>query len=127
MICNKYRLPEIDDDGMREIVLSDRETELEVCFAHFRQAVREPGSVAPWSKWWAENEPIAGRVFTIVDYVRLKHRRLLGARQILQKAGELPADFVPPHYSVTGTCSECGERVAIDGGADERAACPNCG
>jgi hypothetical protein len=101
---------------------------LEQCLAHFRQAVREPGSVAPWSAWWAENEPIAGRVFTIVDYVRLKHRRLLGARQILQKAGELPADFVPPHHSVTGTCSECGERVTLgevdlDAGSSS---CPNC-
>lgn len=103
------------------------ENSREACLIYFRQAVHEPQSVPPWSEWWAENEPVAGRVFTIVDYVRLKHRRLWGARQILQKSGELPADFVPPHFSLTGTCSECGERVALDGGADESAACPNCG
>jgi hypothetical protein len=101
---------------------------LEQCLDYFRRAVHEPLSVPPWSVWWAENEPVAGRVFAIVDYVRLKHRRLLGARQILQKSGELPADFVPPHFSVTGTCSECGERVDLGerdsaGGSDS---CPIC-
>lgn len=101
---------------------------LEQCLVYFRQAVREPQSVPPWSAWWAENEPVVGRVFTIVDYVRLKHRRLLGARQILQKSGELPADFVPPHFSVTGTCSECGERVNLgEVGPDMGStSCPNC-
>jgi len=87
---------------------------VEECLVYFRRAIHEPASVAPWSEWWAANVGLVERSFPLVDYVRLKHRRLLGARQILQYLGELPADYAPPGHGVTGSCPECGERVSGD-------------
>ena len=68
---------------------------MDECLIYFRQAVLNPGSVPPWSEWWSANEPLVETAFSFVDYVRLKHRGLLGARQILQRLGELPADLTP--------------------------------
>jgi len=96
---------------------------------YFHRAVTDPASVPPWSVWWAENVEQVEREFPLIDYVRLKHRRLLGARQILLKRGRLPADFVPPDPLRSGSCSACGERITLvsagpGGGPIE---CPNCG
>jgi hypothetical protein len=93
--------------------------------AYFRQAVKDPASVQPWSEWWKANVELVERTFPLVDYVRLKHRRLRGAREILKYAGELPQDYVPPSPVVTGTCTECGERTASDGEGGVK--CPVCG
>jgi DNA-directed RNA polymerase subunit RPC12/RpoP len=82
----------------------------EACLIYFRSAVAEPLSVPPWSEWWAENEELVGESFSLVDYVRLKHRRLRGAVQILQIAGELPPDYAPQSPLVSGGCCRCGER-----------------
>lgn len=84
---------------------------MEECLVYFRKAVSDPQSVPPWSEWWAEHETVVERSFSLVDYVRLKHRKLKGARQILQLAGELTKDFTPPSALATGSCSECGERI----------------
>jgi len=65
---------------------------MEECLIYFRKAIHEPESVPPWPEWWAVNAELVERIFTIVDFVRLKHRGLLGARQILQIRGELPKD-----------------------------------
>jgi hypothetical protein len=97
---------------------------VEECLAYFRRAVADPQSVPPWSEWWAANGELAERVFPLVDFVRLKHRRLRGARQILQHRGELPKDYVPPSASATGACPECGERTSRAGG---QITCPTCG
>lgn len=83
----------------------------EECLVYFRQAIAAPLSVPPWSQWWAANEELVGQSFSLVDYVRLKHRKLRGAQQILQKVGELPADYAPPSPRVSGACGHCGERV----------------
>ena len=102
---------------------------MEECLAYFRVAVTDPASVPPWAQWWAANEPLAHAVFSFADYVRLKHRRLLGARQILQRLGEIPSDFIPLSYGLTGTCGNCGERnsnQAADSG-EVVIVCPNCG
>ena len=69
---------------------------MEECLAYFRLAVADPARVPPWSEWWAANSGLVERVFPLLDYVRLKHRGLLGARQILQLRGELPEDDRPP-------------------------------
>ena len=69
-----------------------RRAHVEECLAYFRRAIADPLSVPPWSEWWAANVGKAEAVFPLVDYVRLKHRKLLGAQQILQFAGELPAN-----------------------------------
>ncbi|MGI8979952.1 MAG: hypothetical protein ACR2FY_12065 [Pirellulaceae bacterium] len=69
---------------------------MEECLIYFRQAVLYPASVPPWSEWWAANEPVVETAFSFVDYVRLKHRGLLGARQILERRGEIPTDLAPP-------------------------------
>lgn len=93
---------------------------MEECLAYFRQAIANPASVPPWSEWWAVNSQLVERVFPLVDYVRLKHRRLLGARQILQNAGELPKDYRPRSPLLTGSCGQCGERTTFH-------SCPICG
>jgi hypothetical protein len=96
---------------------------VEECLAYFRQAIADPRSVPPWSEWWAANTGLIERVFPRLEFVRLKHRRLLGARQILQNAGELPEDSFPPSPLLTGSCGECG-----DGGpGGGYITCPTCG
>ncbi|MCE9529159.1 MAG: hypothetical protein K8R36_24190 [Planctomycetales bacterium] len=102
---------------------------MDECLVYFRLAVTDPRSVPPWSEWWGTNETLASEVFSFADYVRLKHRRLLGARQILQRLGEIPGDFMPPSHQLTGSCGNCGERT-INQDADSGEVviiCPNCG
>jgi hypothetical protein len=102
---------------------------MEECLAYFRQAVADPRSVPPWSAWWSVHEDLVQQVFPRMDYVRLRHRRLRGAREILQARGELPEDYTPPDPMDTGSCTECGERTtnhpAGPGGGSVH--CPNCG
>jgi hypothetical protein len=101
---------------------------VEESLAYFRKAVLEPGSVPPWSEWWGANGGMVERTFPLFDFVRLKHRRLLGARQMLQIRGELPKEFVPPGFRVTGSCGDCGERMAAEAIAQNGTlTCPNCG
>lgn len=69
---------------------------MDECLGYFRKAVSNPASVPPWSEWWAANAELVEHTFPLVDWVRLKHRGLLGAVQILQHRGELPADFRLP-------------------------------
>ncbi|VTS07340.1 hypothetical protein [Tuwongella immobilis] len=98
------------------------------CLEYFRKAIADPASVPPWSQWWAEHGELVERSFPLVDFVRLKHRRLRGARQILQLAGELPVDFLPPSPHQTGSCADCGERVRLPAtGTIGPAICPTCG
>lgn len=105
------------------------EEPIEECLRYFRQAIASPGSVPPWSEWWRENEPLVERVFPLMEYVRLKHRKLLGARQILQRFEELPKDYTPPSPRLTGSCGNCGERIPTTaiGVESERITCPHCG
>lgn len=101
---------------------------MDECLAYFRRAVAEPLSVPPWSEWWAANADLVERTFPLLDWVRLKHRRLLGARQILQHRGELPEDYQPPSAFDTGSCGECGERTArVAGPGGGIVECPRCG
>jgi hypothetical protein len=100
---------------------------VEEILVYFRQAMANPASVPPWSEWWAANEELVGRSVSLVDYVRLKHRKLRGAQQILQRAGELPPDYAPPHPRVSGSCGSCGERVAIGSDLIGPITCTNCG
>ena len=102
---------------------------MEECLAYFRKAVHDPASVPPWSEWWAANAELVERIFPLFDFVRLKHRRLLGARQILQNSGELPKDFSPRSPLVTGSCAQCGERITnpTTGPGDGSITCPTCG
>jgi hypothetical protein len=101
---------------------------MDECLAYFRQAVADPRSVPPWSEWWAANVELVERSFPLLDYVRLKHRKLLGARQILQHRGELPDDYTPPSPLLTGSCGQCGERTTTVGGDNGGVVtCPTCG
>jgi hypothetical protein len=101
----------------------------EACLIYFRSAVAEPLNVPPWSEWWAANEELVAESFSLVDYVRLKHRRLLGAVQILQIAGELPPDYAPPSPLVAGVCCRCGERFVNQPAAEAvgEVRCNACG
>ncbi len=102
---------------------------MEQCLAYFRQAINDPLSVPPWSEWWAANAGLVEQVFSLLDYVRLKHRRLTGALQILQNAGELPEDFCAPSPLLTGSCGKCGERTInhSNGSGGGNISCPICG
>ena len=101
---------------------------MEECLVYFRQAIADPRSVPPWSEWWNANAALVERVFPLIDWVRLKHRRLLGARQILQYNGELPKDYRLAQPLATGSCGECGERVAVAStGPGGDFSCPSCG
>lgn len=102
---------------------------MDECLTYFRLVVTNPASALPWSEWWAANEEIVQQRFPLVEYVRLKHRRLRGAREILLRAGHLPSDFRPPHPRQSGVCSDCGERVMQDftEPMGTQAACPKCG
>jgi len=62
---------------------------MEECLDYFRKALAEPESAPPWTDWWAIHGDWVERTFPMIDYVRLKHRGLLGAEQILHKLGEL--------------------------------------
>lgn len=96
--------------------------------AYFRKAIAEPMSVPPWSEWWAKHAEGVEQIFPLVDFVRLKHRRLFGARQILQRAGEIPKDYTPSSPLRTGACGQCGERVALPATiVDGSLTCPHCG
>lgn len=97
---------------------------MDECLDYFRMSIADPRSVPPWSEWWAANVGLVERTFPLLDYVRLKHRRLLGARQILQHRGELPEDYTPPSARETGSCGQCGERVTI---LPVHIICPVCG
>ena len=59
---------------------------MQECLAYFRLALADPAAAPPW----ALNADLVERTFSLVDYVRLKHRGLLGAEQILHKLGEHP-------------------------------------
>jgi hypothetical protein len=102
---------------------------MEECLAYFRKAIVDPLSVPPWSQWWQQNAELVERVFPLLDYVRLKHRRLLGAQQILQYMGELPENYEPPSPLITGSCGTCGERTTNHSGAagGGHISCPICG
>lgn len=65
---------------------------MEECLAYFRKAVADPTAAQPWPEWWTANEEKVMNTFPLFDYVRLKHRQLLGAKQILQIRGELPKE-----------------------------------
>jgi hypothetical protein len=97
--------------------------------AYFRQVVLEPASATPWAQWWEQNIEQVQELFPLADYVRLKHRRVRGAREILLRAGHLPPEFHPPHPAQTGVCTECGERITADASRPEETqlTCPSCG
>jgi hypothetical protein len=100
---------------------------VEECLAYFRQAIAHPSSVPPWSEWWAVNAEKVEATFLLFDFVRLKHRRLLGARQILQRLGELPKDYRPPSPLLSGSCAQCGERIVVESAIEGTVTCPYCG
>lgn len=79
--------------------------------AYFRRAIEQPGTVPPWSEWWAANEDLVRRSFDHEDCVRLKFRRLDAARMILERLGE-PANERPSIDIIDRTyCPHCGERL----------------
>lgn len=65
---------------------------MEPCLVYFRAALTDPESVPSWADWWAVNEELVMNTFPMFDYVRLKHRHLLGAKQVLQNRGEWPKE-----------------------------------
>lgn len=66
---------------------------MDECLAYFRAAISDPRSVPPWAEWWATHAELVEQVFPLQDFVRLKHRQLIGARQILENRGELTEDL----------------------------------
>ena len=98
---------------------------MEACLAYFRRALADPLSVPPWSEWWAANEELVQRVFPLIEYVRLKHRKLTGARQLLANRGE---EFEFGNPLLVPSCPGCGERTTRNGGdLGGTVTCPFCG
>lgn len=93
---------------------------------YFKQAATDPASVIPWSQWWAANSETVAHAVPLVEWVRLKHRRLKGAIQILKQRGELPPDFQPPDAQKTGICPDCGDPVNRET-TSESGGGPSCG
>jgi hypothetical protein len=58
---------------------------MDECLRYFRAATTAPETVPLWAEWWRDNEELVEKSFPMVDYVRLKHRGLVGAKQILEK------------------------------------------
>ena len=58
------------------------------CLEYFRKALAAPDTVPPWADWWAIHADWVEQTFPMIDFVRLKHRGLLGAEQVLHKLGE---------------------------------------
>lgn len=84
---------------------------MDECLTYFRQAIEQPGSVPPWTEWWAAHEELVRRSFDHADYIRLKFRRLDAARTILERVGQ-PATEPPQIDSIYRTyCPHCGERL----------------
>lgn len=102
---------------------------MEDCLAYFRRAATDPAGVIPWSEWWAANSEIVEHGFPLMEFVRLKHRRLKGAVEILKRIGELPHDFQPPDALKAGICPNCGDPVKreIAGPGGGSVSCALCG
>jgi hypothetical protein len=118
-----FKLPRILRPSGRSVTLGLMDEVLD----YFRRAVKTAEPVPSWSEWWTSHEEAVAASFSLVDYVRLKHRRLLGARQILQRIGELPESFVPPDPAVSGRCFQCGEQVVAESPSGGIFKCSVCG
>ena len=68
---------------------------MEECLTYFENAILRPATVPTWDEWWAAKEELAATHFSLVDYVRLKHRQLRGARFILERLGRMAKDEPP--------------------------------
>ncbi len=95
---------------------------------YFKQAATDPASVPPWSVWWAAHSETVEQLLPLMEFVRLKHRRLKGAIEYLKKIGELPPDFQPPSVLTTGICPTCGDPMNREtaGPASGTLTCPLC-
>lgn len=84
---------------------------MEELLAYFQRAIEQPDSVQPWSTWWSSNSERVRAAFSREDYLRLKHRKLRGARTILERCGWSPTDAARVRPIHTGFCDQCGERL----------------
>jgi hypothetical protein len=96
---------------------------------YFKQAATDPANVPPWSVWWAENSEAVEHALPLMEFVRLKHRRLKGAIEYLKKIGQLPPDFQPPHPLTTGICPDCGDPLQHETTSPDATnlSCKHCG
>ncbi len=70
-------------------------TLLDECLDYFYKIVTSDPTALPWDEWYPANHDKVEQVFALHDYVRLKYRGVLGAKQILQRLGRLPPDPKP--------------------------------
>lgn len=76
-------------------------------------AVKSPPSDPPLHDWVVDNLPSLEAAFDRFDFLKLKHRGLLGMRQVLERSGmieELESDYVPIDFSETH-CRQCGREL----------------
>jgi hypothetical protein len=100
---------------------------MEECLEYFRLALTDPLSVPPWSEWWATHEESVRQAFPRFEYLRLKHRRLSGARQLLADAGEAIPYVQRAPWDIR-SCAHCGERANHSGGpGGGLVTCSRCG
>lgn len=65
---------------------------LDDCLDYFHKIVMGMPDTPLWEEWYPANLETIEQVFSLHDYVRLKYRGVLGAKQILQRLGRLPAE-----------------------------------
>lgn len=83
------------------------------CLSYMQSAVTQPGSVEPWADWWSVNNETVRASFDRRDYLKLKFRKLIAAREILERLGRIKPkddDFVGTDFNATH-CKVCGERL----------------
>lgn len=79
--------------------------------AYFQRAIEHPETVRPWNDWWIENSAWVQAEFSREDFLRLKYRKLRGARTILERSGWTPTDERRLQPINSGFCNVCGERL----------------
>jgi hypothetical protein len=84
---------------------------MEECLAYFRRAIEHPGTVPPWAEWWATHEELVRRVFPRPEYLRLKYRKLAGARILVERQGWRPSSESQRDPDRAEFCEVCGERL----------------
>lgn len=88
-----------------------REEEEAIIFDYLRKIVFSPREVIAWNIWWVENAELVKATLDRRDYLKLKYRKILAAREILARRGECKKDIHyrwMPEFDETH-CRMCGE------------------
>lgn len=86
---------------------------MEDCLSYMQSAVTKPGTVEPWAGWWLANQETVRITFDRRDYLKLKFRRLIAAREILERLGRIEPEgneYAGTDFNATH-CKVCGDEL----------------